>query len=78
MSAVTNSPAGASPQRRTAVSRGLVKIVLITFIAVVLGFVVIRRIAGVAPESAAEARAKKEEQDRAAKEAGNPLSLIHI
>lgn len=78
MSAVTNSPAGASPQRRTAVSRGLVKIVLITFIAVVLGFVVIRRIAGVAPESAAEARAKKEEQDRAAKEAGNPFAVQRL
>ncbi|WP_454696722.1 TrbI/VirB10 family protein [Achromobacter aegrifaciens] len=78
MTAVPTTPPGPSPQRRTAVSRGLIKIVLITFIVVVLGFVVVRRLAGVAPESAADARAKKEEQERAAKEAGNPFAVQRL
>ncbi|WP_162176105.1 TrbI/VirB10 family protein [Achromobacter xylosoxidans] len=78
MSAHPTTSNGPAPQRRTAVSRGLIKIVLITFIVVVLGFVLVRRIAGIAPESAAEARAKKEEQERAAKEAGNPFAVQRL
>ncbi|MPS81832.1 MAG: TrbI/VirB10 family protein [Achromobacter sp.] len=78
MSAPPTTSSGPAPQRRTAVSRGLIKIVLITFIVVVLGFVVVRRLAGIAPESAAEARAKKEEQERAAKEAGNPFAVQRL
>lgn len=78
MSAPATTSSGPAPQRRTAVSRGLIKIVLVTFIVVVLGFVVVRRLAGVAPESAADARAKKEEQERAAKEAGNPFAVQRL
>ncbi|CAB3936277.1 MULTISPECIES: TrbI/VirB10 family protein [Achromobacter] len=78
MSAAPSPSSSPSPQRRTAVSRGLIKIVLITFIAVVLGFVLVRRLAGIAPESAAEARARKEEQERAAKEAGNPFAVQRL